>query len=49
MPDYIVLTGQRLIDGTGNKPIENPAILIQAVRSPLLEGKENSQFRIQEI
>jgi imidazolonepropionase-like amidohydrolase len=29
MPDYAVLFGQRLIDGTGNKPIENPAILIQ--------------------
>ncbi len=29
MSDYAVLVGQRLIDGTGNKPIENPAILIQ--------------------
>jgi len=29
MPDYTVLIGQKLIDGTGNKPIENPEILIQ--------------------
>lgn len=29
MPDYTLLIGQKLIDGTGNKPIENPAILIQ--------------------
>lgn len=29
MPDYTVLIGQKLIDGTGSTPIENPAILIK--------------------
>ena len=29
MPDYTVLMGRRLIDGTGIAPIENPIILIQ--------------------
>lgn len=29
MPDYTILMGRRLIDGTGSAPIENPIILIQ--------------------
>lgn len=32
MPDYVVLTGRRLIDGTGNKPIEDPVIIIHGAQ-----------------
>ena len=32
MPGHTVLSGGRLIDGTGSAPIENPVILVQGAK-----------------
>jgi len=40
MPNYTILHGRRLIDGTGSAPIENPVILIQGSKIVSV-GKES--------